>query len=115
MVVTVAVCEEWIYRGFAQWVLQDWSGGIILAGIAGSAVMFALAHLYQGPRGVFATLVVGILFSVIRTWTGSLMAPLVAHFIIDIIAGCFPCASAISKARHQRLGPVCVAFLKYIS
>jgi membrane protease YdiL (CAAX protease family) len=87
VVATVAICEEWIYRGFAQWVIQDWSGGIILAGIAGSALMFALAHLYQGLRGVLATFVVGILFATIRTWTGSLMAPLVAHFIVDIIAG----------------------------
>src|ERR1700722_586526 len=49
VVVTVAICEEWIYRGFAQRVFQDWSGGMVLVGIAGSAVMFALAHLYQGP------------------------------------------------------------------
>jgi uncharacterized protein len=87
VVVTVAICEEWIYRGFAQRVFQDWSGGMILAGVAGSALMFALAHLYQGPRGVFTTLIVGALFSVIRVWTGSLLAPLVAHFITDIVAG----------------------------
>jgi uncharacterized protein len=87
VVVTVAICEEWIYRGFAQKVFQDWSGGMILAGIAGSAVMFALAHLYQGPRGVVTTFIVGILFSIIRVWTGSLLAPLVAHFITDIVAG----------------------------
>jgi membrane protease YdiL (CAAX protease family) len=87
VVVTVAICEEWIYRGFAQKVFEDWSGGMILAGIAGSAVLFALAHLYQGVRGVVTTLIVGILFSIIRAWTGSLMAPLIAHFITDIIAG----------------------------
>ena len=87
VVITVAICEEWIYRGFAQRVFQDWSGGMIVAGIAGSAVMFALAHLYQGVRGVFTTLIVGILFSLVRSWTGSLMAPLVAHFITDTVAG----------------------------
>ena len=54
---------------------------------AGSAVLFALAHLYQGMRGVFTTFIVGVLFSLIRAWTGSLMAPLVAHFITDIVAG----------------------------
>lgn len=87
VVLTVAICEEWIYRGFAQTVFQDSSGGMILAGIAGSAVLFALAHLYQGMRGVFTTFIVGVLFSLIRAWTGSLMAPLVAHFITDIVAG----------------------------
>jgi uncharacterized protein len=87
VVLTVAVCEELIYRGFVQRVFEDWSGGMIVVGILGSACMFAIAHLYQGGRGIFTTLVVGILFSVIRWWTGSLLAPLVAHFIADITAG----------------------------
>jgi membrane protease YdiL (CAAX protease family) len=87
VVVTVAVCEELIYRGFVQRVFEDWSGGLVAAGIFGSAVMFAVAHLYQGRRGVITTCVVGILFAASRAWTGSLLAPLVAHFIADIMAG----------------------------
>ncbi len=87
LVLTVAVCEELIYRGFAQRVFGDWSGDAMLAAIAGSAAMFALAHLYQGARGIITTFVVGLLFASIRAWTGSLLAPLVAHFIADITAG----------------------------
>jgi uncharacterized protein len=104
VVVTVAICEEWIYRGFAQRVFQDFSGGMILAGIAGSAVMFALAHLYQGPRGVATTFIVGVLFSIIRVWTGSLVAPLVAHFITDIVAG-FLSPPRFRKALAANAGP----------
>jgi membrane protease YdiL (CAAX protease family) len=87
VVLTVAVCEEIIYRGFAQRAFEDWSGGMIVAGIVGSSAMFAIAHLYQGPRGVITTFIVGMLFSAIRAWTGSLLAPFVAHFIADITAG----------------------------
>jgi uncharacterized protein len=87
VVFTVAICEEVIFRGFAQHVFTLWSGGIILAGILGSAALFGLAHLYQGVRGLIATFVVGILFAAIRWWTGSLLAPLAAHFIADITAG----------------------------
>jgi uncharacterized protein len=87
VVVTVAVCEELIFRGFAQRVFQDWSGGLTFVGIFGSAALFAIAHLYQGRRGIFATFVVGLIFSAVRAWTGSLVAPLVAHFIADITAG----------------------------
>jgi len=87
VVVTVAVCEELIYRGFVQRVFEDWSGGLIIAGILGSAIMFGLAHLYQGPRGLITTFVVGLLFAAIRAWTGSLLAPLIAHFVADITAG----------------------------
>jgi len=87
VVLTVAICEEVIFRGFAQHVFGAWSGGLVVAGILGSAALFALAHLYQGLRGLMATFVVGILFSIIRSWTGSLVAPLAAHFIADITAG----------------------------
>jgi membrane protease YdiL (CAAX protease family) len=87
LVVTVAMCEEFIYRGFVQRVFQDWSGGHVLAGIAGSAVFFALAHLYQGLRGLSTTVVVGILFSIVRSWTGGLLPTSVAHFVADLSVG----------------------------
>ncbi|HTV57259.1 MAG TPA: CPBP family intramembrane glutamic endopeptidase [Verrucomicrobiae bacterium] len=87
VVSTVAVCEEWIYRGFAQRVFQDAAGGMLLAGIAGSAVLFAFAHLYQGRRGVFTTGILGALFSVVRAWTGSLLPTIAAHFVADLTVG----------------------------
>jgi membrane protease YdiL (CAAX protease family) len=87
VVVTVSVCEELIYRGFVQRVFQDWSGALIAVGIVGSALMFSVAHLYQGRRGVITTCVVGLLLAAVREWTGSLLAPLVAHFIADITVG----------------------------
>jgi uncharacterized protein len=87
LVVTVAMCEEFIYRGFVQRVFQDWSGGHVVAGIVGSAVFFALAHLYQGLRGLSTTVVVGVLFSMVRSWTGGLLPTSVAHFVADLFVG----------------------------
>jgi len=87
VVLTVSVCEEFIFRGFAQHVLEDVSGGVVLVGILGSAALFAVAHLYQGRRGLIATFVVGVLFAAVRTWTGSLLAPVAAHFAADLTAG----------------------------
>jgi len=87
LVSTVAVCEEIIYRGFVQFLLQSWSGGAIVVGIVGSAAIFGLAHLYQGARGLVSTSVIGFLFSAIRAGTGSLLAPLIAHFVADLAAG----------------------------
>lgn len=87
LVVTVAICEELIYRGFVQHVFQDWSSGSIIAGILGSAIYFSVAHLYQGRRGLFSTFVVGLIFAGARSWTGSLLAPIAAHFVADITAG----------------------------
>jgi len=87
LVSAVAVCEEIIYRGFVQFVFQSWSGDAVTLGIVGSAAIFALAHLYQGRRGLVSTSVIGLLFSAIRAWTGSLLAPMVAHFVADLAAG----------------------------
>lgn len=87
LVVTVSVCEEVIYRGFAQCAFQDLSGGIVAIGIVGSALLFGIAHIYQGRRGFVSTLLVGVLFSWIRAWTGSLIPPVVAHFGADLTAG----------------------------
>jgi membrane protease YdiL (CAAX protease family) len=87
VVVTVAICEEVIYRGFVQFVLTREARNVLVAGIVGSAAMFALAHLYQGRRGLAATLVVGLLFAAVRAWTGSLFPSAVAHFVADLSAG----------------------------
>jgi len=87
LVSTVAVCEELIYRGFVQLVFQSWAGGKVIAGITGSAALFALAHLYQGRRGLISTSFIGLLFAIIRAWTGSLLATLIAHFVADLTIG----------------------------
>ena len=87
LVATVALCEELIYRGFVQRIFQDWSRGSVIVAIIGSAVFFALAHLYQGRRGLVSTLTIGIIFSSIRAWTGSLLPCVVSHFVADFIVG----------------------------
>ena len=87
LVATVAICEELIYRGFVQRVFEDWSRGSVIAAIVGSAAFFALAHLYQGRRGLISTLTIGIIFSTIRAWTGSLLPCVVAHFVADVTVG----------------------------
>lgn len=87
VVATVAFCEELIYRGFVQRVFEDWSAGWVVAGIIGSAVLFSVAHWYQGRRGMASTLVVGAIFSIVRAWTGSLVPSMFAHFVADLTAG----------------------------
>lgn len=84
---TVAICEEFIYRGFAQHILENWPVDYVAAGIFGSALLFALAHLYQGGRGLLSTFFVGVVFAGIRVWTGSLLPDILAHFVADSSAG----------------------------
>ncbi|MGD0964466.1 MAG: CPBP family intramembrane glutamic endopeptidase [Candidatus Acidiferrales bacterium] len=86
VVATVAVCEELIYRGFVQTVFKQWGHFAVLA-IAAPSALFAVAHLYQGWRGILSTFVVGLCFSTIRWWTGSLLPPMISHFAADMAAG----------------------------
>ena len=83
---TVALCEEFLYRGFVFAVIQRATSSAGLA-TAGSALVFALAHLYQGKRGVRTTFFVGLLFGVTRIWTGSIAPTILVHFLVDLVAG----------------------------
>lgn len=84
---TVALCEEFLYRGFALRVVANAAGNSILIGVVASAMLFALAHLYQGPRGLITTFVVGLGFALVRVWTQSLAPTIIAHGIADLVAG----------------------------
>jgi len=86
VVVTVAICEELIYRGFLQHLFSALFSSVV-AGLLLSAALFSVAHLYQGPRGITTTGVVGILFGVARAWTGTQLPGMLSHFIADLVAG----------------------------
>ncbi len=91
---TAGISEEFLYRGF---VFMAFTRMIVNYGppTAGAAVLssawFALAHFYQGKRGLFTTFVVGMIFVSVRVWTGSLIPAIVAHIGIDLVVGvCAP-------------------------
>jgi membrane protease YdiL (CAAX protease family) len=84
---TVALCEELLYRGFVFAVLRDAARDSLLAAAVGSSAMFALAHLYQGPRGLASTFVVGLVFAGSRLTTASLVPSIAAHLVADLVAG----------------------------
>lgn len=87
LVSTVALCEEYLYRGFAFAALQDAARGSIFLAAIGSSALFALGHLYQGTRGLRTTFIVGILFAGARIVTASLLPSISAHFVTDLVAG----------------------------
>lgn len=87
LVISVAICEELIYRGFVQTIFQDAFYGYASAGTVFSALFFSVAHLYQGRKGTLTTFVVGLIFSATRIWTGSLFPAMLIHFSVDLSAG----------------------------
>lgn len=86
LVFTVAICEEFIYRGFVEGWFQGLTGSVA-AGAVISAAFFALGHLYQGRRGMLMTFLVGLVLSGVRVWTASLVPCILIHFAVDLSAG----------------------------
>ena len=84
---TVALCEEFLYRGFAFAAIQHFTHGIGAASVLGSGILFAAAHLYQGRRGFFSTFLIGVLFACVRAVVQSLAPAIVAHLCVDLMAG----------------------------
>jgi membrane protease YdiL (CAAX protease family) len=85
---TVGICEEFLYRGFAFAALARATENLWAAAAVSSA-LFALAHLYQGRRGVGVTFVVGLVFAGVRVGTSSLAPTMLAHLTADLVAGLF--------------------------
>ena len=87
LVITVALCEEFLYRGFVFAALQSVTPRSVLFPALGSSLMFALAHIYQGRWGLVTTFAVGMIFAGTRILTGNLAASIVAHLATDLVAG----------------------------
>jgi len=86
LAVTAGVCEEFLYRGFAMAALSRvgfpaWS--VVLL----TAVLFGLAHVYQGRSGIGGTFVMGILFGIIRLVYDTLVPVMLVHIVVDLVAG----------------------------
>jgi membrane protease YdiL (CAAX protease family) len=86
LAVTAGLCEEFLYRGFAMAVLTR-SGLPTFAVVILSALLFGMAHLYQGRAGFVSTTLLGILLGVSRAALGSLVPVVVWHMGVDVVAG----------------------------
>jgi membrane protease YdiL (CAAX protease family) len=83
--ITAGICEEFLFRGYLLWaftpVIGQWGA------VALSAVAFALAHAYQGARGVLTTGAIAIVMTLVVFGSGSLYPAIALHALIDIAQG----------------------------
>lgn len=85
--VTAGICEEVLFRGFLFAYLQasPWSldpSTVILV----SSAMFGIAHFGQGIKGMLLTGMIGAALGILYVVTGSLLAPIIVHILIDLRA-----------------------------
>ena len=83
--VIVGVCEETVYRGYLQTQLGAFTRSAA-AGVALQAILFAVAHGEQGPRGALLAGFYGLVFGVVARARSSLIAGMLAHVAIDMAA-----------------------------
>jgi len=76
--------EELFFRLLLPLLLTIVTGHAILA-FAIAAVVFGLAHIYQKALGVIATTVLGLMFTALYLWTGSLLIAICVHAAFDLI------------------------------
>jgi uncharacterized protein len=86
LAVTAGVCEEFLYRGFAMAAFLRWGLPAWVA-VIGSAVLFGMAHLYQGKSGLAGTTILGLLFGATRVVVASLIPVMFWHIGLDAVAG----------------------------
>jgi hypothetical protein len=82
---TAGFCEELLFRGFLIWVLQPLVGLWLAAAL--SALLFGVAHAYQGLAGIIRTGLFGLVFTAIVLLTRSLWPAIVLHVVVDAIGG----------------------------
>ena len=82
---TAGVCEEVLFRGHLLAFLDPLVG--LFAGTAVAVVAFGLAHAYQGVNGIIRTGLIGLFMALVYRATGSLLAPIAAHALIDWSGG----------------------------
>jgi membrane protease YdiL (CAAX protease family) len=81
---SAGICEEILYRGFMVFLLQSVFPGIPLyLIILIPAVLFGIGHVNQGLSGVIATGILGTIFMCLFLVSGSLILPMLLHFLFD--------------------------------
>lgn len=88
LVTGAAVGEEVMFRGFLIAYLLRWFGNTplaVAAAVSLPALVFGIAHSYQGSRAVLKIILLAGLFGAMLMLTGSLLIPIVLHFVVDLV------------------------------
>ena len=100
LALAAGVYEEFMYRGFAPDHLARWGLPLWLA-VAIATLSFGLSHGYKSLVGMLRSALVGLVLAVPVLVTGSLLPSMIAHTIMDLIAG----ANTLPLARTMGVAP----------
>jgi membrane protease YdiL (CAAX protease family) len=84
--ITAGICEEMAFRGYLQRQFHALTGNIAWAVVL-QALVFGIAHGYQGWRNVVVISVLGVLYGALAAWRKNLRVNIVSHAGSDIWEG----------------------------
>jgi len=101
MCLSAGICEEILYRGFlVTYFIDPMRPGFPITAAIFPAVLFSLAHFYQGYKAMGKIFLLSLLFALIFIFSGSLIIVVIIHFLIDLVGGVL----AIGARRKMRDG-----------
>lgn len=106
LAVTAGICEELLFRGYVTWALAHLLPSYTAAALV-QALLFGVAHFYQGPRGMWKTAMLGIFLTAVVWMTGTLWMAMLIHALMDLNAGDLAIrVRALTRgSRPQQAGP----------
>lgn len=88
MCFSAAIFEEIVFRGFmVTYFIQPYSPAFPWMAAFFPALLFGIAHFYQGIVSVAKIFFLSSLFALIYIYSGSLLYVMIIHFFIDLIGG----------------------------
>jgi membrane protease YdiL (CAAX protease family) len=88
MCISAGFCEEVMYRGFlVTYFIDPMDQGFPWLAAVFPAVLFSMAHFYQGYKAMFKIMLLSALFALIFIFSGSLLYVVIIHFLIDLFGG----------------------------
>jgi len=84
--ITAGLCEEFVFRGYLQRQFTALTRNAA-AGIALSAMVFGVGHLYQGAQQVFIIALYGAMFGTLAYFRKSVRPGMMAHAWQDTLSG----------------------------
>lgn len=84
--VSAGFCEEVVYRGYLQTQFKQLTGSLSIA-LLGQALVFGLAHAYQGTKQVVVIAGLGLLYGGLAAWRKNLRPGILAHAWSDVYGG----------------------------
>lgn len=86
--VSAGIAEEVVFRSFLIAALLD-AGSTLETAAAVSVTAFAVSHSYQGVSGTLRVALLGAILTAPFLLTGSVYPSMLAHAVLDILAGIF--------------------------